>query len=372
MPGEVARASGGAASREASLRAQPHAQITLVRHGEPDWTPRGGPSVSDPGLTPLGAAQAAATARRVAAETIDAIYVSPLRRSQETAAALADRVGVEPITVDGFAEVGVAVDGLSQGEVDRYFVEGARRPLTEHWGGWPGAESFHDFHERVTRALEEILAQLGCHPERQQDFTTWRLPEKKPRVAIVAHCGTNAVALTHLLDIRPVPWEWLRFESELAAFSVLQARPIGPDGHVWSLQNFNEVDPLNTEGLRGHGRVAMSRVRIYHNPSCSKSRGALEILRAEGVALEVVEYLDDPPDRATLERLLELLPDPPAGLVRKDKKFRELGLDPDGHRTAEAVVELLLVHPELMQRPVVIRGERALIARPSETVRELL
>ena len=58
------------------------------------------------------------------------------------------------------------------------------------------------------------------------------------------------MALSHLLDVRPVPWEWLRFESELAAFSVLQARAIGPEGCVWSLQNFNEVDPLVEAGLR--------------------------------------------------------------------------------------------------------------------------
>ena len=58
------------------------------------------------------------------------------------------------------------------------------------------------------------------------------------------------VVPTHLLDIRPVPWEWLRFETELAAFSVLRARAIGPDGFTWSLQNFNEVDQLEQEGLR--------------------------------------------------------------------------------------------------------------------------
>ena len=53
-----------------------------------------------------------------------------------------------------------------------------------------------------------------------------------------------------VLDVRPVPWEWMRFESELAAFSVLQARAIGPDGFAWSLQSFNEVDHLDREGLR--------------------------------------------------------------------------------------------------------------------------
>jgi len=242
--------AGGAAAREASVRARSHARVTLVRHGEPDWTPGAGNSVNDPGLTPLGVAQAQATAKRLASESLDSIYVSPYRRSQETAAALAEVTGIEPVTIEGLAEVGVAVDGLSQEEVDRYFVEGSRRPLGEHWEGWPGAETFHDFHARVTTAMDDLLGRHGCRPIRERDFTIWKLPEEKPRIAVVAHGGTNAVALTHLLDIRPVPWEWLRFESELAAFSVLQARPIGPDGYVWSLQNFNEVDPLISAGLR--------------------------------------------------------------------------------------------------------------------------
>jgi arsenate reductase len=116
----------------------------------------------------------------------------------------------------------------------------------------------------------------------------------------------------------------------------------------------------------------MAEIRIYHNPGCSKSRGALEILQEQGVAHEVVEYLVTPPDRATLERILDLLPDPPADLVRRDKRFRELELDPRAYETRDAVVDLLLEHPELMQRPVVIRGGRAVLARPSEKVNELL
>lgn len=239
----------GAARREAEQRTQPHAQITLVRHGEPDWTPGGGSSVGDPSLTRLGRAQARATAQRLADADIEAIYASPYRRAQETAAALAEAIGVEPITVEDLAEVGVAVDGLSQAEVDAYFVQGSRRPLEEHWDGWPGAETFHDFHGRVTTAVGEILARHGARARRLHDFTVWDLPAAKPRVAVVAHGGTNSVALAHLLDIRPVPWEWLRFESELAAYSVLQARPLGPRGHVWSLQNFNELDHLRGAGL---------------------------------------------------------------------------------------------------------------------------
>ncbi len=116
----------------------------------------------------------------------------------------------------------------------------------------------------------------------------------------------------------------------------------------------------------------MASVTIYHNPRCSKSRGALEILKERGVEHEVVEYLERAPERADLERLLALLPDEPAELVRKDKRFHELGLEAGGYEAADAVVEVLLAHPELMQRPIVIRGDRAVIARPPEKLEELL
>jgi arsenate reductase (glutaredoxin) len=116
----------------------------------------------------------------------------------------------------------------------------------------------------------------------------------------------------------------------------------------------------------------MSEILVYHNPSCSKSRGAIDILGEKGVESDVVEYLKAPPDRATLERILDAIPDPPAELVRKDKRFEELGLNAEDYTDRESVITLLLEHPELMQRPVVFRGERAVIARPSEKVLELL
>jgi arsenate reductase (glutaredoxin) len=97
-----------------------------------------------------------------------------------------------------------------------------------------------------------------------------------------------------------------------------------------------------------------------------------EILRDRGVEFDVVEYLKQPLDRAGLERILDAIADPPDALVRKDKRFAELGLRAEGYVQRDAVVGLLLAHPELMQRPVVFRGSRALIARPSEKVLELL
>ena len=115
----------------------------------------------------------------------------------------------------------------------------------------------------------------------------------------------------------------------------------------------------------------MSALVVYHNPACSKCRGNLEILQERGVEFDVIEYLKAPLDRAGLERILDRLSDSPSELVRKDKRFRELGLDDAELQTRESVIAILLAHPELMQRPVVILGERAVVARPSERVLEL-
>lgn len=115
-----------------------------------------------------------------------------------------------------------------------------------------------------------------------------------------------------------------------------------------------------------------TRIVLYHNPACSKSRGAKEILEGGNVDFDTVEYLKAPLAEADLRRILELIDDPPGELVRKDANFRELGLRAGDYTTADAVVELLAEHPKLMQRPVVVRGGRAVIARPSEKVEELL
>ena len=115
----------------------------------------------------------------------------------------------------------------------------------------------------------------------------------------------------------------------------------------------------------------MERVVLYHNPACSKSRGAKAILTERNVDFDTVEYLRTPLDEAGLRRILELVDNPPAELVRKDGNFRELGLQAGDYTTEDAVVALLLEHPKLMQRPVVVRGARAVVARPSARVEEL-
>jgi arsenate reductase len=86
------------------------------------------------------------------------------------------------------------------------------------------------------------------------------------------------------------------------------------------------------------------------------------LLRAQGVEFDTVEYLKTPLHRTTLEGIVAKLEGPPAELVRKDRRFEELGLKPANYVSAEAVVALLLKHPELMQRPVIVKGGKAVIA----------
>jgi arsenate reductase len=96
------------------------------------------------------------------------------------------------------------------------------------------------------------------------------------------------------------------------------------------------------------------------------------MLRDRKVEFDLVEYLKTPVDRTKLEKILSMLENPPADLVRKDKRFEELKLKPEDYTTKEKVISLLLKHPELMQRPIVVRGNRAVIARPPEKLEPLL
>ena len=117
----------------------------------------------------------------------------------------------------------------------------------------------------------------------------------------------------------------------------------------------------------------MTKAEIFHNPACSKSRGALAILEEKGLDPEIVRYLDTPPDRVTLERILDAIPDEPIALVRTgDAKFKDAGLTKADVQTRAQVIDVLLKHPEVMERPVVFVGPKAVIARPSEKVLDLL
>jgi arsenate reductase (glutaredoxin) len=115
----------------------------------------------------------------------------------------------------------------------------------------------------------------------------------------------------------------------------------------------------------------MAEVTIYHNPRCTKSRQAMEVIDELGVDVDVVRYLDTPPDAATLREILGKLEDEPAELVRHDG-WDELGVTAADVSTEDGVVDVLVAHPSLLQRPLLVTPDTAIIGRPTERVRDLL
>jgi arsenate reductase (glutaredoxin) len=116
----------------------------------------------------------------------------------------------------------------------------------------------------------------------------------------------------------------------------------------------------------------VSELTIFHNTACSTSRSAMSEIEAAGAEAHVVQYLKQPPSREQLLELMAKLEDPPADLVRKDDFFAARGLSAADYVTPEAVADLLVAHPRLMQRPVLVIGDRAIIGRPKDRVAKFL
>lgn len=116
----------------------------------------------------------------------------------------------------------------------------------------------------------------------------------------------------------------------------------------------------------------MDRSRLFHNPRCSKSRGALELLRERGIEPAIVPYLEQPPSPAELRALLQLLGIGARGLLRtSETEYGDLGLN-DPSLSDEALIAAMSAHPRLIERPIFVHNGRAVIGRPPERVLELL
>ena len=112
--------------------------------------------------------------------------------------------------------------------------------------------------------------------------------------------------------------------------------------------------------------------RLYHNPRCSKSRGALELLKENGIEPEIIPYLDAPPSQAQLRELLDMLGIPARELLRTgEEEYRTLGLE-DPALGEDALIAAMAAHPRLIERPVFVHQGRAVIGRPPERVLGLL
>ena len=116
----------------------------------------------------------------------------------------------------------------------------------------------------------------------------------------------------------------------------------------------------------------MADVTVFHNPNCSTSRFAIDTVAEVGADADVVQYLKAPLSAAELLDLIDKLEDPPADLVRKDGFFKDQGLVEGDYQDPQAVATLLEQYPRLMQRPVLVKGDRSIIGRPKDRVAAFL
>jgi arsenate reductase len=115
----------------------------------------------------------------------------------------------------------------------------------------------------------------------------------------------------------------------------------------------------------------MSEYTIYHNPRCSKSRNTLALLQEHGIEPDIVLYLETAPSASEIGALLDKLDIGAAQLMRRnEEEFKAAGLGKDS--TDKALVAAMAAHPKLIERPIVVKGQRAVLGRPPENVLDLL
>ncbi len=235
---------------EGDVPARPAAaRLILIRHGEPAWASPEGVATNDPALSERGRRQAEAVGARLAADPPDVLISSTMRRSVETAAAVATACGLEVRREEALREIVSPHwwEGSPVDEVEEVLASMRGRSLDAWWDGLPDGEGFRHFHERVTGGLEALLDELlGTRPIGEGEGSLWSVPSRPLSVALVTHAGTTSVALGHLLGIEPVPWEWERFASRHAAVSIVVAAPVGGEV-LWSLRCFSDVSHLDWE-----------------------------------------------------------------------------------------------------------------------------
>lgn len=115
----------------------------------------------------------------------------------------------------------------------------------------------------------------------------------------------------------------------------------------------------------------MQEIKIWHNPKCSKSREAMEILQEKKCDAEVIKYLEESPSEEQIKEILKMLGIAPRELMRtKEEIYKELNLKEQ--QSDDALISAMAKHPKLIERPIIIKAKRAIIGRPTERIAEFL
>ncbi|KLU07453.1 Arsenate reductase [Rhodopirellula islandica] len=147
-----------------------------------------------------------------------------------------------------------------------------------------------------------------------------------------------------------------------------------PTGIERSQLSVSDIPPARFDftGIAFHSSLVHRMTTIYHNPRCTKSRQALQLLEEHGIEPEVIQYLDTPPSKKKLIEIVKLLGIPAEALVRKKEPlFKELNLG-EQTLTDQQWIATMVEHPKLIERPIVIHNGQAAIGRPTENIVEIL
>jgi len=190
-----------------------------------------------------GRDQAARLAERLATERFDEVFVSPTTRTRQTSEPILERLDHALEIDDWLEEIRNPVwHGTPAEKAEQVFSEERRRPSRDRWDGLPGGEPVRAFVDRVRLGASLFLAERGIE-RALDDLPVWTVREPDCRILLIAHAGTNAVVVCHLLGLEPVPWEWERFVLGHASITRLEALPTG-EGHSFGLSRLSDVEHL--------------------------------------------------------------------------------------------------------------------------------
>ena len=187
-------------------------EIVIIRHAQPEWV-KNGFSVDNPPLTELGFQQAEALAEELRDEHFDEILVSPLVRTQQTAAPILKALDRELVIESWLEEIRNPIwHGTPQERAEAAWKAEKSKASHERWTGIEGGEPVSEFVDRINLGVSLFLAERGISRS-NKELPVWEINEsfvESKKIALICHAGTGSVSLCHMLGFPATPWEWER------------------------------------------------------------------------------------------------------------------------------------------------------------------
>lgn len=187
-------------------------EIVIIRHAQPEWV-KDGLSVDNPPLTELGFKQAEALAAELVSEHFDEILVSPLIRTQQTAAPILQALNRDLVIEPWLEEIRNPIwHGTPQERAEAAWKAEKEKASHERWLGIEGGEPVADFVDRINNGVSLFLAERGVSRS-DKELPVWETNDSyvaNKKIALICHAGTGSVSLCHMLGFAATPWEWER------------------------------------------------------------------------------------------------------------------------------------------------------------------